>query len=104
MKNSRSVISLIALAMTLACSQTGLAQRPGEPPDMTIDAVLRAEVIDGVLKKLNDAYVFPEVAKKMEQAIRERAEKKEYDGVTSALKLAETLTTHLQDVSHDKHL
>lgn len=104
MKNTRSVIPLIALALTLACSQTILAQQPGERPDMTIDAAARAEVIDGVLKKLNDAYVFPEVAKKMEQAIRERVQKKEYDGVTSALRFAQTLTTHLQEVSHDKHL
>jgi hypothetical protein len=33
---------------------------------MTIEAAARAEVIDGVLKKLNEAYVFPEVAKKSE--------------------------------------
>jgi C-terminal processing protease CtpA/Prc len=104
MKITRSVIPLIALALTLACSQPSLAQQPGGPPDMTMDAAARAEVIDGVLKKLNDAYVFPEVAKKMEQAIRERVQKKEYDSVTSALELAQTLTTHLQDVSHDKHL
>jgi hypothetical protein len=104
MKNTRSVIPLIALALTLACSQTIIAQQFGERPDMTIDAAARAEVIDGVLKKLNDAYVFPEVAKKMEQAIRERVQKKEYDSVTSALKFAQALTEHLQEVSHDKHL
>jgi C-terminal processing protease CtpA/Prc len=104
MKISRSVVTLIALALTLACSHTSLAQQPAEPPDMTIDADARSEVINGLLKKLNDAYVFPEVAKKMEQAIRDRVQKKEYDSVTSALKFAETLTTHLQEVSHDKHL
>jgi hypothetical protein len=103
MRNIRSVIPLIALAFTL-CSQTATAQQPGEPPDMTIDAAARTEVIDGVLKKLNEAYVFPEVAKKMEQAIRERVQKKEYDSVTSASKFAQTLTTHLQEVSRDKHL
>jgi C-terminal processing protease CtpA/Prc len=104
MKNIRSVMPIIALAFTLACSQTITAQQPRERPDMTIDGAARTEVIDGVLKKLNDAYIFPEVAKKMEQAIRERVQKKEYDSVTSALKFAETLTTHLQEVSHDKHL
>jgi hypothetical protein len=52
MRNIRSVIPLIALAFML-CSQTTIAQQPGEQPDMTIDAAARAEVIDGVLKKLN---------------------------------------------------
>jgi hypothetical protein len=103
MRNIRSVITLIALAFTL-CLQTTKAQQPRGQPDITIDAAARAEVIDGVLKKLNEAYVFPEVAKKMEQAIRERVQKKEYDSVTSASKFAQALTTHLQEVSRDKHL
>lgn len=103
MRNIRSAIPLIALAFTL-CLQTATAQQSREQPDMTIDAAARAEVIDGVLKKLNEAYVFPETAKKMEQAIRERVQKKEYDSVTSASKFAQTLTTHLQEVSRDKHL
>jgi retinol-binding protein 3 len=103
MRNIRSIIPFIVLALML-CSQTITAQQPREQPDMTIDAAARAEVIDGVLKKLNDAYVFPEVAKRMEQAIRERIQKKEYDSVTSASKFAQALTTHLQEVSRDKHL
>jgi hypothetical protein len=104
MKKSRSIISLIAIVFTLAIALTTVAQQPREQPDMTMDAAARAEVIDGVLKKLNDAYVFPETAKKMEDAIRERVQKKEYDAVTSAAKFAQLLTTHLQEVSRDKHL
>jgi len=104
MRKIRSIIPLVTLAFTLACAHATTAQQPREQPDMSIDAAARAEVIDGVLKKLNDAYVFPEVAKKMEQAIRERVQKKEYDAITSASKFAETLTTHLQEVSRDKHL
>jgi hypothetical protein len=80
------------------------AQGPPMGPDMTIDAKMRAEVIDGALKALNDNYVFPDVAKKMEQAIREREQRKEYDSITSARKLAETLADNLRTVSHDKHL
>ncbi len=72
--------------------------------DATIDAEARTEVIEGVLKALNDGYVFPETAKKMEQAIRERIERKEYDNITGAAALASTLTAHLQEVSKDKHL
>ena len=62
------------------------------------------QVIDGALNHLKTAYVFPETATKMSDAIRARAERKEYDSITSARAFAEALTKHLQEVSHDKHL
>jgi C-terminal processing protease CtpA/Prc len=40
----------------------------------------------------------------MEQAIRQRASRGEYDTITSGPQLARLLTAHLQEVSHDKHL
>ncbi|HXG92323.1 MAG TPA: S41 family peptidase [Blastocatellia bacterium] len=95
---------IIALAVLLFISPAMFAQGPGDGPDMTVDPQTRTQVIEGVLKQLNDFYVFPETAKKMEQAIRERMQKKEYDQITSARQLASILTDHLQQVSHDKHL
>src|SRR5262249_25074545 len=70
----------------------------------TITAATRSEVIEGALKGLNEGYVFPEVAQKMAEAIRERLEKKEYEEITSAAKLCDKLTADLREVSHDKHL
>jgi hypothetical protein len=92
------------LVLSLLIGGILLAQGPPPGPDMTVDGAMRAEVIDGALKALNDNYVFPEVAKKMEQAIRERQQRHEYDSITSARKFAQTLMDNLQDVSHDKHL
>ena len=83
--------------VTIACAQP-------EQPDLTIDAATRTQVIDTILKRLNDSYVFPDVAKKMDESIREKAAKKEYDQITSAKQFATTLTTDLQAISHDKHL
>jgi C-terminal processing protease CtpA/Prc len=53
---------------------------------------------------LNDSYVFPELAKKMEADIRERLKRNEYESVSSARAFAEKLTQDLQSVSRDKHL
>src|SRR6516162_3121869 len=75
-----------------------------EQPDLTITSAMRTEVIEGVIKGLNDAYVLPDVAKTMETAIRDRLAKKEYDNITSAAKLTDKLTEDLRAVSHDKHL
>jgi C-terminal processing protease CtpA/Prc len=71
---------------------------------MSIDAAARAAVIDGLVRLLNENYVFPETAAKMEKALRDHQGKKDYDNITSAASFAETLTSHLQEISHDKHL
>ena len=94
----------LALFCLIALSASILAAAQPEQPDLTIDASTRTQVIDGILKRLNDTYVFPEVAKKMEQSIRERVAKHEYNKITSAKEFATTLTNDLQAVSHDKHL
>jgi C-terminal processing protease CtpA/Prc len=107
MKNfGRNLILALATSSLLFLGPHGvMAQGPrDDEPDSTIDAATRTAVIDGSLKRLNDSYVFPEVAKKMEQAIRDRMAKKEYDQITSAKAFAKALTMHLQEVSHDKHL
>lgn len=100
---TRASIAPLALAGLVLAAGAAFAQQP-EQPDLTIDAATRTQVIDGILKRLNDSYVFPEVAKKMEQSIRERVSKKEYDQVTSAKEFASKLTNDLQAVSNDKHL
>src|SRR5919205_1815457 len=93
-----AVLSLLALSLV----SVGFAQP--EQQDLTIDAATRTQVVDAILKRLNDSYVFPEMAKKMETSIRERVAKKEYDQITSAKQFATTLTNDLQAISHDKHL
>src|SRR5215467_15284538 len=94
----------LAIGCLLALSGAAIAFAQAEQPDLTIDAATQTQVVDGILKRLNDSYVFPDVAKKMEQSIREKVSKKEYDQITSAKQFATTLTTDLQAVSHDKHL
>jgi len=79
------------------------------PPGATaigfeIDAAVRERVIAGSIAKLNENYVFPETAKKMEQELRRHQKRGEYDAVTDGEKFAGLLTAHLQEVSHDKHL
>lgn len=61
-------------------------------------------MIDGALVALQRAYVFPQVAARMAEAVRARRLAGEYANVSSAKALAKTLTRHLQEVSRDKHL
>ena len=72
--------------------------------DFKVDAAARASAIEGAIAKLDESYVFPEVAKKMADAVRGRAKRGEYDDVTNGIAFAAKLTEHFQAVSHDKHL
>jgi len=96
--------SVAALFAAAIFGSTALAQGPSAGPDLAVDAATRSTVIDSLLKQLDDAYVFPETAKKMETDIRSRQKNGEYDSVTSSRAFAEKLTADLQSVSHDKHL
>lgn len=76
----------------------------GEPAALHLTPATRAATIEGVLKRLRDGYVFPDVAKKMEEGIHERAKKGEYDAITRGEDLARLLTAHLREVSQDSHI
>ncbi len=103
---NRQIFTCCLLTIALTGIGTARAQQSerDDQADMTLTPTLRQEVIDGIVKALNDKYVFPDVAKKMEAAVRERVEKKEYDEITSAKEFVKRLTEHLQAVSNDKHL
>ena len=92
------------LSLAFAALIVALPLAAQDQPDRTLDAAERRTIIDGVIARLNEAYVFPDTAKAMEAAIRARQRRGEYDRITSSHVFAESLTTHLQAVSHDKHL
>jgi C-terminal processing protease CtpA/Prc len=105
MKRPALILVLIMIALTaFALPLSASAQEERTPPDSTIDANTRKQVIDTILKRLNDSYVFPEVAKAMETSLRDRVAKGEYDQISSSRAFSETLTKDLQAVSKDKHL
>jgi C-terminal processing protease CtpA/Prc len=81
-----------------------LIRVPKDEKPLPIDADGRAKVIQAILRELDEGYVFPDVAKKMRQAVEDRVGRKEYDAVKTGQELAKQLTAHLQEVSKDKHL
>lgn len=101
----RTVIRTAALVALLGLQPAISGQQPPPAvPDPPVDAATKTRVIDGALDHLKAGYVFAETAEKMAADIRARAARKEYDAITGSRAFAETLTTHLQQVSKDKHL
>jgi hypothetical protein len=72
--------------------------------DYTIDGAARAKAIDGAVAQLNELYVFPDVAKKMEEAVRAHQTHGDYDAFTDGDSFADRLTSDFRAVSLDKHL
>lgn len=107
MKKALSVFTSIAAAIiVIVIGNIVIAAQDAanKPPDMPIDSKMKSEAIDVLLKELNDRYVFPDVAKKMETDVRARQKNKEYDPLTSAPEFSRKLTEDLQAISRDKHL
>jgi retinol-binding protein 3 len=92
------------VSCAVVCAALPIAAQERDQPDRTIDGAERRVVIDGVLERLKQAYVFPDTALAMERAIRARQRRGDYERITSGQAFAESLTAHLRAVSRDLHL
>jgi retinol-binding protein 3 len=82
-----------------------LAFPPGAKlDDIQLDAVARQKTIDAISSRLTDYYVYPDVAAKMIQSIRDHQEHGDYNSITDGSDFADVLTRDLRAVSHDLHL
>ena len=73
-------------------------------PDFKVTAEQRERVITEAIKKLNEYYVFPDLAKEMAEAIKARQRGGEYKSVTDGDEFARLLTEQLRELNNDKHL
>ena len=69
-----------------------------------IDQSDQKEVIDTLIVKLNNMYVFPEVAKEMTALVKKKFDDGEYNELIDPQDFTSQLTIDLQSVSNDKHL
>ena len=80
------------------------AQQSDEQKKVSISEETKNEVLDSLLKKLNEFYVFPDSVAKIEKTIRFYKKKGYYSKIKDSKTLADTLTNQLFGITHDKHL
>jgi ribosomal protein S15P/S13E len=97
------MLIIALLEFTIALDTRAQSQMLVSPPGK-FEPAERNAVIDTLVKRLNDYYVFPEVAKKMTDAIRQHKKLHDYDTLTNREVFARILTTDLQSISKDGHL
>lgn len=93
-----------ALLTTLLTSGLLCLQAYAQVPDMPMTASSRQELVDKLASEVDRRYVFPDTAKKVASALRERQRRGAYDGIAGARQLAETLSRDMQEVGKDRHL
>ncbi|MET0556825.1 MAG: S41 family peptidase [Vicinamibacteria bacterium] len=98
-----SLLLAFAAVSTIPAVAASQPARAGQP-DLTIDGATRARVLSRAVDVLNRSYVFPDVARKMEEAVRAKEKAGGYEALASAAAFARALTDDLQAVSQDKHL
>jgi len=72
--------------------------------DIQLDEATRQKTIDAICEGLTEYYVYPDVAAKMIQAIRDHQKHGNYNSIVDGNEFADALSRDLRDVSQDKHL
>src|SRR5690349_15293884 len=93
-----------AIAQPAAAPVPGPAATPQPPADIDITAAEARQTATILAQKLEENYVFPDVARKYAEMLRANAASGAYDGITSGRALGERLTADLRAVSPDAHL
>lgn len=75
-----------------------------EDLDIKVDLALRTRILDNIAARLTEFYVYPDLAKKMIDALRTHQKNGDYNRLNDGELLASRLTRDLYSVSHDGHL
>ncbi|PSK93592.1 S41 family peptidase [Taibaiella chishuiensis] len=76
------------------------AQQPITP----LTEAEKQQVVDSVVKRLDQMYIYPEVAKKMISLVVANVKKGKYAAIQDPIQFSDRLTADLVSVSQDKHL
>jgi hypothetical protein len=72
--------------------------------DIQLDEARRQKTIDAISQRLTEYYVYPDVAEKMIQAVRDHQKHGDYNSIVDGNEFADALTRDLRAVSQDRHL
>jgi hypothetical protein len=75
-----------------------------QDPVASLTTTEKKQVIDSIVKRLTDVYIFPEAAQKMVAALSAKFIKGDYNAISSPSQFAGKLAADLVDVSHDRHI
>ncbi len=99
-----TTLQKITLSAALIFCLSAQAQTPPSAKDIPMDTATKNAIIMNLNQEMQNKYVFPEIAEKVEKMLLKRQKNGDYEKITSAEAFASTLTEHLQSETRDKHL
>ncbi|HEV7509595.1 MAG TPA: S41 family peptidase [Thermoanaerobaculia bacterium] len=81
-----------------------VAAQAAQPATTQIGPKDRQAIVDKIAGMLDDSYVFPEIARKMGERLRQQLKSGAYDKFGELPAFADQITQDLREVSHDLHL
>lgn len=99
----RSFSILFTAAFLASCAES-FAQGTKGRTDFPISRLQQTQVVDTLIRKLNENYVFPETAKKIEVDLIGRLSRGEFNEINSTREFAAAVTRHIRAIAKDKHL
>jgi len=99
------ILAILSLLLALLASTPGsIFGQDSSPPPAPLDAAEKQAILLEVGKVLQENYIFPETAGKMQQAVEARMKSGAYDSLNSPAAFAEAVSEDLRGISKDKHL
>ena len=98
--------ALIFLLASTTFGWSGSIQENQDKPSsqkLSLENSTKSAIIDWMCEKLNEIYVFPEVAEKMEEHIRSKLKNGDYDPISDPRAFTRELRKNLVEISHDRH-
>jgi hypothetical protein len=95
------LVLVLAIAGLPAFGRTAQAQGRAQAP--LIDQAQKQAVINEIADQLNGNYIFPETAKKVEEALRSRLKEGGFDAMKTTVEFAAAVAAVILDVSKDRH-
>lgn len=99
------VTTLVLFALVLLAPMAwGQARAQSEFEYPELDEGLRAAIVDSLTTALEEVYVFPELAKEMDDYVHARLAAGDYEEFESPPEFADQLTEDFRSICHDLHL
>jgi retinol-binding protein 3 len=92
---------MLLTSLFLAVVSTGAT---AEPPATGLDATTRGHVVDALLARLEQGYVFPDVARQVAASVRAKQAQGDYDAIADPEAFAKRLNDDVGAVARDGHL
>lgn len=100
----KSILTAIAAIFAAFAIQNANAQERRAPEPVAITEATKSEIVEALLKKMNELYVFPEVAAQTAIKIHEFQKTETYRASADAESFTRLMTAQLQEITHDKHM